>query len=138
MALATCVLALAACASSAPSAATGTGPTAAAETAVAPTTAAPGGSGPASSLGASPAPSVSSPVTGVVIAVDSAGLAKVAGFTLRLPDGSRRDFRIGVLENGDQFPPGHLAEHQATAEKVRVYFRQAGDELVVYRLEDGG
>ena len=45
-------------------------------------------------------------------------------------------FKIGTLENGAEFPPGHLAEHLATSSPVRVYFRAEGPDLVVYRLED--
>jgi hypothetical protein len=72
------------------------------------------------------------------VAVDSAGLSRVSGFTLRLADGTTEVFRIGVLENGAQFPPGHLAEHLATAAPVRVSYRPQGGELVVYRIEDAG
>ena len=79
-----------------------------------------------------------SPVTGVLVRIDSSGLAAVAGFDLRLDDGRVLSFRIGTLENGDVFPPGHLAEHLATSAPVRVYFRVSGTDLVVYRLEDGG
>jgi hypothetical protein len=79
-----------------------------------------------------------SPVTGVLTHIDSTGLSSVTGFTLRLDDGRQVMFRIGVLENGDQFPPGHLAEHLATSAPVRVFFHAEGADLVVYRLEDGG
>jgi hypothetical protein len=85
-----------------------------------------------------PSPALASPVTGVVVSVDSAGLSKVTGFTLRLPDGTQQAFRIGVLENGAEFPPGHLQEHALTAAPVRVSFRREGADLVVYRIEDAG
>jgi hypothetical protein len=79
-----------------------------------------------------------SPVTGVLTHIDSQGLSKVTGFTLRTNDGRETSFEIGILENGDQFPPGHLAEHMANASPVRVFFRDdGGGNLVVYRLEDG-
>ncbi len=45
---------------------------------------------------------------------------------------------IGTLENGDEFPPGHLAEHLAAAAPILVYFRVQDGKLVVYRLEDAG
>ncbi len=77
-----------------------------------------------------------SPVTGVVISVDSAGLADVRGFALRTFDGVVVDLTIGRLENGAEFPPGHLAEHIATLDPVRVFFRNEGGRLVVYRIED--
>ncbi|HYM84850.1 MAG TPA: hypothetical protein VEY67_11940 [Candidatus Dormibacteraeota bacterium] len=79
-----------------------------------------------------------SPVVGVVTKVDSAGLDKVSGFTLRTQDGQVLVVAIGVLENGAQFPPGHLAEHLATAAPVRVWFRDEGARLVAYRIEDAG
>ena len=43
---------------------------------------------------------------------------------------------MGVLENGDQFPPGHLAEHLAGATPVRVFFRDENGTPTAYRLED--
>jgi hypothetical protein len=85
-----------------------------------------------------PSPSLASPVTGVVIAVDSAGLSQVKGFTLRLSDGSEQAFVLGTLENGTEFPPGHLKEHAVSAAPVRVFFRAEGGDLVVYRIEDAG
>ena len=75
-------------------------------------------------------------VDGVIVAVDSAGLSDVRGFTLRRPGGEILVFRLGELENGDQFPPGHLAEHQATAAPVRVWYRMEGSERFAVRLED--
>ena len=83
-----------------------------------------------------PTPDVASPVDGVVIAVDSAGLSDVRGFTLRTSGGFAFTFRLGALENATEFPPGHLAEHQATSSPVRVWFRLEGGVRVAYRLED--
>jgi hypothetical protein len=77
-----------------------------------------------------------SPVTGVLTHIDASGLSQVAGFTLRLDDGREIGFRIGVLENGSVFPPGHLVEHFQAFSPIRVSFRRDGDALVVYRLED--
>jgi len=77
-------------------------------------------------------------VEGVVVAVDSSGLADVRGFTLRRPGGETLEFRLGELENGAEFPPGHLAEHQATAQPVVVYYRMEGNERFAVRLEDAG
>ena len=77
-----------------------------------------------------------SPVTGILTGIESTGLTKVTGFSLRTADGREVSFRIGILENGAQFPPGHLAEHLATSSPVRVFFRVDGGHLVVYRLED--
>ena len=78
----------------------------------------------------------SSPVDGVLTHIDSTGLSQVTGFDMRTADGRSLAFKIGVLENGSQFPPGHLAEHLATSAPVRVWFRPQGSDLVVYRLED--
>ncbi len=100
------------------------------------------GVGPSSSAAPPTSPAAtavpSSPVVGVVLKVDSAGLDKVSGFTLRTGAGQTVVFSIGILENGAQFPPGHLAEHLATAVPVRAWFRDDGGKLVVYRIEDAG
>jgi hypothetical protein len=74
--------------------------------------------------------------TGLVIAVDSSGLTDVRGFTIRTNDGRTVVFRLGVLENGAAFPPGHLLEHAATGVKVVVTYRRENGELVAIRLED--
>ncbi len=90
-----------------------------------------------------PAPSGSlaplvSPVTGVLTHIEAEALSKVTAFTLRTADGRETRFVIGILENGAQFPPGHLAEHMANASPVKVWFRDDGaGNLVAYRLEDG-
>jgi len=80
-------------------------------------------------LGDSVAPDPDAPpnaasVVGVIVGVEAQGLTDVRGFTLR------------DLENGTEFPPGHLVEHQATAEQVRVWYRDEGDRKVAIRLED--
>jgi hypothetical protein len=74
--------------------------------------------------------------TGLVVAVDSSGLTDVRGFTIRTGDGRNIVFRIGVLENGAQFPPGHLLEHVATGVKVVVTYRRENGELVAIRIDD--
>jgi hypothetical protein len=75
-------------------------------------------------------------VEGVVVGIDAQGLTKVAGFRLRAADGTETSFTIGVLENGVEFPPGHLTEHMSTLTPVRAYFREEDGERVVYRIED--
>jgi len=92
---------------------------------------------------ASPSPSATpgvpmppSPVEGVVVAVDAASLGQVDGFSLRITGGQIFAFRLGPLENATEFAPGHLAEHQASASPIRVFYRFEGGEPVVYRLED--
>lgn len=76
-------------------------------------------------------------VDGVVIRVDSAGLANVAGFTLRTDDGRTLQLALGRLRNGTAFPPGHLAEHQATSQRIRVWYADTGGgTLDVLWIED--
>jgi hypothetical protein len=75
-------------------------------------------------------------VEGVIVGVDSAGLGDVRSFDLRLDDGTVRTFGLAELENGDVFPPGHLAEHQVTAEPVRVWYRPGPEGDLAIRLED--
>jgi hypothetical protein len=81
-------------------------------------------------------PTGTSEVTGVVVAVDSRGLGDVRGFTLRVAGGALLEFDLRALENGAEFPPGHLAEHQATAAPVRVTFRMDGTTRSATHLED--
>ncbi len=75
--------------------------------------------------------------TGVVVAVDAVSLTDVRGFTIRTADGRTVVFRVGRLENGAAFPPGHLAEHAATATQVVVTYRTEDGALVAVRIEDG-
>jgi len=83
-------------------------------------------------------PEPRSPVAGVITSIDSQGVDKVKGFTLRTRSEVDLTFVIGQLDNGIEFPPGHLAEHQASLEPVLVYFKAEGGKLVVYHLEDAG
>jgi hypothetical protein len=75
-------------------------------------------------------------MVGVIVGVDAQGLTDVRSFTLRTSDGKSQVFEIGQLENGAEFPPGHLVEHQSTAQPVRVWYRTEGDTKVAVRLED--
>jgi hypothetical protein len=96
---------------------------------------------PATSASAGPLDSADlpeSPVAGVVTSIDATSLTDVKGFTLRTTTGDDLTFVIGTLENGDEFPPGHLAEHLAAAAPILVYFRVQDGKLVAYRLEDAG
>lgn len=78
----------------------------------------------------------SSPVVGVVVAVDSAGLGQVSGFSLRVDGGWAFKLALGPLENAAEFSPSHLAEHLASSEPIRAFYRLEGGAPVVYRLED--
>jgi hypothetical protein len=82
------------------------------------------------------APVDATAVDGVIVAVRSEGLDRVNGFDLRTTDQGTLAFTLGNLENGAEFPPGHLVEHQATAQPVRVWFRTVGGDRVAIRLED--
>jgi hypothetical protein len=76
-------------------------------------------------------------VEGVIVGVaNDGGLGDVRSFELRTDAGTVRTFGLARLENGAEFPPGHLVEHSVTAEPVRVWYRtEAGiDEAI--RLED--
>jgi hypothetical protein len=82
------------------------------------------------------APANATAAVGVIVGVQSQGLDKVTGFTLRTTDRGSLVFVIGDLENGTEFPPGHLVEHQATAQPVRVWYRTENGAKVAIRLED--
>ena len=82
------------------------------------------------------APANATAVVGVIVGVKSEGLTNVTGFTLRTTDQGTLAFVVGDLENGAEFPPGHLVEHQSTAQPVRVWYRTEGDARVAIRLED--
>ena len=82
------------------------------------------------------APANATSVDGVIVAVRSEGLDRVNGFDLRTIDKGTLAFTLGDLENGAEFPPGHLVEHQATAQPVRVWYRTEGGDRVAVRLED--
>lgn len=84
------------------------------------------------------APSGTLTVVGVVLAIDSRGLSDVRGFTLRTADGQVFEFSLAKLENGATFPPGHLAEHVATATPIRVTYRDASGTLEAIRIDDAG
>ena len=75
-------------------------------------------------------------VTGVIVAVDSAGLSNVRSFTLRQAGGASSVFALSELQDGIRFPPGHLNEHLATARPVQVWYRDAGGTLFAVWLED--
>ena len=84
-----------------------------------------------------PTPDIASPVDGVIVSVEAAGLGEVRGFVLRPANSPfSLGFVLGALENSTDFPPSHLAEHQATSQPVRVFFRTDNGVHVAYRLED--
>ncbi len=74
--------------------------------------------------------------TGIVVAVEATGLTSVQGFSIRTADGRTVDFRVGTLENGAAFPPGHLAEHKVTLVPIQVTYRDEAGGHVAVRIED--
>jgi hypothetical protein len=77
-------------------------------------------------------------IVGIVTSVEGSSPAQVSRFTLRTDAGQALAFDIGPLQiGGDTFPAGHLREHQATAQPVRVTYRDDGSRLVAVRLQDG-
>jgi hypothetical protein len=76
----------------------------------------------------------SSPVTGVILTIDSEGFDEVQGFTLRA-DGETYDF---VLAPGQDFgfPLAHLQSHLVGAEPVEVSFEERDGELFATAIDD--
>lgn len=74
--------------------------------------------------------------TGVVVAVKSVSLAEVTGFTIRTADGRTIEFSLGALQNGVEFPPGHLVEHIASGGPVVVTYRDEGGARTAIRIVD--
>jgi hypothetical protein len=75
-------------------------------------------------------------IVGVVVAVDSAGLTNVRAFSLRTNADTDMVFALDRLENGAEFPPGHLVEHQAASSPIRVWYRTEAGVHYAIRLED--
>jgi len=81
-------------------------------------------------------------ICAVVVEVDTRGLNDVRAFKLR--SGNKTfgetffDFQVGELENADEFPPAQLLEHQATAERVCVFYRMEDGVRYATRIEDAG
>jgi hypothetical protein len=85
--------------------------------------------------GSSP-PGDTTPVEGVIVGIDSEGISNIRSFELRTTDGTIRLFGLALLENGAEFPPGHLLEHSVTAQPVRVWYRTVNGTDLAIRLED--
>jgi hypothetical protein len=90
------------------------------------------GGSPSEPGGSANAPSV----VGVIVGVDSESLVRVRAITLRTAGGVTEEFAIGDLENAAALPPGHLAEHQATGDPVKVWYQMEGDLKVAIRIDD--
>lgn len=77
-----------------------------------------------------------STLEGVVVGVKAASLADVQSFTLRTADGTLVEFGLEALQNGAEFPPGHLAEHVASGTPVVVTYRDEGGRHLAIRIVD--
>ena len=98
-----------------------------------------GGDGPGPTQTPGVRPTDAPSMVGVIVGVDAQDLADVRAFTLRRGDDNQLvEFELGELRNGTSFPPGHLAEHQVTAEPVRVFYREDGETLFALWVDDAG
>jgi hypothetical protein len=75
-------------------------------------------------------------VEGVVVNVEATSLADITSFTIRTADGELLEFGLEALENGVEFPPGHLAEHVASSAPVVVSYRDEGGRRLAIRIVD--
>jgi hypothetical protein len=92
--------------------------------------------GPGSAPQASGPPPNTSSAVGVIVGVDAKSLGDVRSFQLRTSDGTILVFGLSELQNGQQFAPGHLPEHQITADPVRVWYRDDAGSLQAIWLTD--
>ena len=68
-----------------------------------------------------------------VTSVEQRDIGHVASFSVRTPDG--RDLRFGADPDLNQ-SPGHVREHMAFAEPVRIHYRRSGTTLVAMAVAD--
>lgn len=93
-------------------------------------------------LGGSPtavdpsAPPETPTVTGVIVDVKVESLTKARSIQVRTPAGEVIAFDLTRLASGGQMPPGHLAEHQVTAEPVVVSYVDEGGTRFAIRVDD--
>ena len=76
--------------------------------------------------------------TGVIIDVQATSLTDIVAFTLHGDDGKTYVFHVApdaARDPQEGFFPGHLRSHAVAAERVRVFYRANGDELLAYKLE---
>jgi hypothetical protein len=71
---------------------------------------------------------------GLIIAVESASVARADAVTLRTDDGRVLELRV---DPAVAVSPGHLREHMALGEPVVVEYARRGDALVATRIDDG-
>jgi hypothetical protein len=75
--------------------------------------------------------------SGLVVSVEPAGPAEIAGFTLRTEDGETLIFRIDELDTSSGgFDALHLNDHFMTGQPVAVAYRAEGGSNVAVRIVD--
>ncbi|MDQ3915542.1 MAG: hypothetical protein M3323_09495 [Actinomycetota bacterium] len=77
---------------------------------------------------------VPSEVTGVLLDVDSEGVADVTSFTLKDGDETYEIFIADDVDYG--FPLGHLSEHLSTGDPVRVPLEERDGKLYALSIDD--
>ena len=99
-----------------------------------------GGDGPGPTASPGVRPTDARSMVGVIVGVDAQDLADVRGpsRSAAATTASSSSSSLGELQNGTAFPPGHLAEHQVTAEPVRVFYREDGETLYALWVDDAG
>ena len=73
-------------------------------------------------------------VTGVVVEIESSGLARVEQFTLQ--EEGRRVTILVDEETEFAFAPSHLNEHRATGQQVAVAVERRGGDLYARSVGD--
>ena len=75
--------------------------------------------------------------SGLVVGVEPAGPAEIAGFTLRSEDGETLVFRVDELDTSSGgFDALHLNDHFMTGQPVAVAYRVEGGSNVAVRIVD--
>lgn len=75
--------------------------------------------------------------SGLVVGVEPAGPAEIAGFTLRSEDGETLVFRVDELDTSSGgFDALHLNDHFMTGQPVAVAYRVEGGSNVAVRVVD--
>jgi hypothetical protein len=78
-------------------------------------------------------------VSGLMIDLNSRSIQQAESFTLRTDDGRELEFSVSSdFNQGVAHPmtPGHLRQHMALADPVRVTYRTEGTRLVATAIED--
>lgn len=76
-------------------------------------------------------------VSGLVIDIEPAGPARIAGFTLRTETGQTMAFTIGDLDiSSGGFDALHLTQHLATGQPIAVSYAVEDGVNVAHRLVD--